>query len=251
MVEIILLPIGFAIAVLYSMIGLGGGSLFVPLLVLGFGLPTQKAIGVSLFGIAFMTVAATLVYAIQKRINYKVGLLLDTLDVPGAVLGAYLTTLVAPLLLGGMFGAVLMVIAWLIIFQKGSKGEGRRFAVTHKVVGCCLLGSFLSGVVSGMFGIGGGVVDEAVMILLLGMSIRISAGTAMFGMAITVVAALLPHWIFGNVLLDYAAPLGLGCILGAPIGSFFSARIKATTLRRILGVVLVIIAIRMLLLPAL
>ncbi|MFN4133966.1 MAG: sulfite exporter TauE/SafE family protein, partial [Candidatus Hadarchaeales archaeon] len=250
-VEMLLLPIGFLIAVLYSMIGLGGGSIFVPLLVLAFGLQTQKAIGTSLFAITFMTIAATMGYAAQKRINYKVGLLLDTLDVPGAALGAYFTTLVASSILGGMFGAVLLVIAGLLFFQKKSERRATKFAVTHKVIGSCLLGSLLSGVVSGMFGIGGGVVDETVMIFLLGMSIHTSAGTAMFGMAITTVAALLPHWFLGNVLPDYAVPLAIGCMLGAPVGSFFSAKIKAVILRRILGVVLVGIAFRMLLLPCL
>ena len=83
MIELTLIPLGFLIATVYSMVGLGGGTLFVPLLVLAFGLPTQNAVGISLLAITFMAISSTVAYAMQKRIDYKVGLLLDTLDVPG------------------------------------------------------------------------------------------------------------------------------------------------------------------------
>jgi len=112
-----------------------------------------------------------------------------------------------------------------------------------------MLGSLASGVVSAMFGIGGGVVDEMVMILMLGMTIRLSAGTAMFGMALTTVAALIPHWFLGNVLLDYAIPLTIGCVIGGQIGPYLSKRTRASTLRKILAAVFIVIGVRMLLVP--
>jgi hypothetical protein len=100
-----------------------------------------------------------------------------------------------------------------------------------------------------MFGIGGGVIDETVMILLLGMSIHLSAGTAMFGMAITTVAAVIPHWFLGNILLGYAIPLAIGCVIGGQIGPYLSKRTSASTLRKILAAVFIIIGARMLLVP--
>lgn len=253
MIELILIPLGLVIAALSSMIGLAGGSFMVPMLVLVFGLPTQKAVGVSLFAIVFMTISATTAYAVQKRIHYRVGLLLDTLDVPGAVIGAYVTTLIAPRWLGGMFGGLLLVIATYIIFKKNSEKKNdsnyKFLGLSSRVVGYCLLGSLLSGVVSAMFGIGGGVIDETVMILLLGMSIHLSAGTAMFGMAITTIAAVIPHWYIGNILPDYAIPLAIGCVLGAQVGAYYSKRVRASTLKKILGAVFVVIGLRMLLVP--
>ena len=247
MIELTLIPLGLLIATVCSMVGLAGGSFMVPALALAFGLPMQIAIGVSLFAIMFMTISATAAYAMQRRIDYKVGLLLDTLDVPGAVLGAYITMLIAPRWLGGMFGGLLFVIAIYMIRKKNSKaGPRKKFSLSQRVVLCCLLGSLASGIVSGMLGIGGGVIDEAVMILLLGMSIHMSAGTAMFGMAITTIAAVIPHWFFGNILLEYAIPLAIGCVFGAQLGSHLSKRARASTLRKILGAILILIGVRML-----
>jgi len=251
MIELTLIPLGVLIATVYSMVGLAGGTIFVPLLVLAFGLSTQNAVGVSLFAIMFMAISATVAYAAQKRINYKVGLLLDTLDVPGAFLGAYITTLIAPRWLAGLFGGLVLVIAILMIWRKNSKkaDSDKVLGLSRRVVSYCLLGSLVSGVVAAMFGIGGGVIDETVMILLLGMSIHMSAGTAMFGMAITTVAAVIPHWYLGNVLFDYAIPLTIGCVLGGQLGPYLSKRTRASTLRKILGAILILVSIRMLMVP--
>ncbi|MBC7218558.1 MAG: sulfite exporter TauE/SafE family protein [Hadesarchaea archaeon] len=252
MLELILIPIGLLIATFFSMIGLVGGSFIVPLLVLAFGLPTQKAIGVSLFTVMFTAISSTLAYAAQRKIHFKVGLLLDTLDVPGAFLGAYLTALIASNWLAAMFGGLLILLAVRMIQRRNSGREvelAGQLQLNRRVVAACVLGSLASGIVSGMFGVGGGIIDELVMIMMIGMSIRLSAGTAMFGMAITTVAAVIPHWLMGNVLLDYALPLTLGSLIGGQIGPYLSKRTQPATLRRILAVVFVVIGVRMFLVP--
>ena len=250
MIELTLIPLGLLIATVYSMVGLGGGTIFVPLLVLAFGLPAQQAVGVSLLAIMFMAISSTIAYAIQNKINYKVGLLLDTLDVPGAFIGAYVTTLIASRWLAGLFGALVLTIAIFMVLKKNAKTDSNdAFKLSTRVVAYCIFGSLLSGIVAGMFGIGGGIIDETVMIFMLGMSIHMSAGTAMFGMAITTIAAVIPHWLLGNIMLDYAVPLVIGCVFGAQLGPFLSKRTSASTLRKILGAILVLISIRMLLVP--
>ena len=251
MIELTLILLGLLIATISSMVGLAGGAFIVPALVLLFGLPTQEAVGVSLFAIVFMTISATAAYAIQKRINYKVGLLLDTLDVPGAVLGVYVTTLIAPGWLAGIFGGLLIAIAAYMIWRKNfaKTGSRKKFIFSRRVIYYCLFGSLVSGVASGMLGIGGGAIDETVMILFLGMSIHMAAGTSVFGMAITTVAAMIPHWLLGNVLFSYAIPLAIGCVLGGQLGPYLSKRARASTLRKILGAILIFIGLRMLLVP--
>ncbi|MEW6222531.1 MAG: sulfite exporter TauE/SafE family protein [Candidatus Hadarchaeota archaeon] len=253
MIELSLLLIGLLIATVSSMVGLAGGSFMVPMLVLVFGLSTQKAVGASLFAIMFLSISATLAYARQKKIHYKVGLMLDTLDIPGAVLGAFITTLVSSTLLAGMFGALLLSIVIYMFLIKNSKTEGssdRKYCrMSTRILTYCLLGSLMSGVVSGLFGIGGGVIDEMVLILMLGMSIHLSAGTAMFGMAITTVAAVVPHWFLGNIALGYAVPLATGCVVGGQIGPYISKRTRASTLRKILATIFIVIGVRMLLVP--
>ncbi|MEM3616370.1 MAG: sulfite exporter TauE/SafE family protein [Candidatus Bathyarchaeia archaeon] len=250
MIELLLLLTGLMVATVCSLVGLGGGILIVPILVLGFGLRTQHAIGVSLLMMTFTTISATVAYARQKRINYKVGVLLDVLDVPGAVLGAFITTLLSSNLLAGLFGCLLMIISMHIIRKNKDGGEDAinsgDFSLSRRAIYLCLLTSFVSGFVAGMFGAGGGTVDIIAMVLVLGMSPYIATGTSEFGMALTNTAALIPHIFLGNVVLEKAVPITIGAVIGAQLGPAISRRMKVATLRKILGVVLLIVGIRML-----
>jgi len=251
--ELTLIPIGLFIATISSMVGLGGGVFFVPLLVLAFGLPAQKAVGISLMAMTFATISATIAYSRQRKINYRVGILLDVFDVPGAVLGAYLTTLLAPRWLAGLFGILLFIISIYMIRKRENpprrSSRPKFLGLPTKVIYFCLAASFASGIVAGMFGAGGGTVDETVMILVLGMPVHMAAGTSVFGMALTNTAAAIPHGALGNILPEYAIPLIIGAVFGAQLGPRLSKRVKGSTLRKILGVVFVIIGLRMILVP--
>ena len=237
--------LGLAVSTVCSMVGLGGGAFIVPSLIILFSVPVKTAIGTSLFAVMIATISATIVYAAQKRIDYRVGLLLDTLDIPGAALGAYLTLLICPRLLALLFG--LTVILTSISIARRRENSPSRFRLTARAVGICVLGSFASGVVSGMLGIGGGVVDEAVMILLLGMPVGLSAGTAIFGMSLTTVGAVIPHYLIGNIASDLAIPLGAGCAVGGMIGPTLGGRLKSAVLRRALAAMMILVGVRMIL----
>ncbi|MEM2281950.1 MAG: sulfite exporter TauE/SafE family protein [Candidatus Hadarchaeales archaeon] len=243
--ELLLFPAGLLISALFSSLGLGGGMLMVPLL-LWSGLPIHAAIGTSLFAITVLSCSATIAYALQKCIDYRVGLLLDTLDIPGAIAGTYLTTLISSRPLSLAFSALLLLSSLRLLTRKG-EGTLGPMPPGPKLVATVLAGSFASGLVSGMFGIGGGIVDELVMLLVLGMSIKISAGTSMFGMSLTMTAAFLSHFSLGNFSPSHALPLALGCAAGGPIGAWISLRAPARKLQKMLGIVGVGVGIRMLL----
>jgi len=89
----LLLPIfGFLIGTMASMTGIGGGAFIVPLLTLIYAFAPANAVGTSLTTIIFTAIASTINYSRQKRIYYKTGLILAIMTAPGAVLGAYLTS---------------------------------------------------------------------------------------------------------------------------------------------------------------
>ncbi|MEM2250657.1 MAG: sulfite exporter TauE/SafE family protein [Candidatus Hadarchaeales archaeon] len=238
--------LGLAVSAVCSMVGLGGGAFITPALILLFSLPVKQAIGTSLFGIMIASISATIIHAKHKRVNYRIGLLLDTLDVPGAALGAYLTFFLPSHLLALFFGSIVLIMSALIMRKESDKSNCLN--LTAKIVVVCIFGSFISGLVSGMVGVGGGIIDEAVMILALGMPIKVSAGTALFGMSLTTIGAVVPHHILGNVRIDFALPLGIGCAIGAIIGSSLTGRIHQEILKKILAAVMILIGIRMILL---
>jgi len=68
-------------------------------------------------------------------------------------------------------------------------------------------------------------------------------------MALTNTAAAIPHGALGNILPGYAIPLIIGAVVGAQLGPRLSKRVKGSTLRKILGLVFIVIALRMILVP--
>jgi len=116
LVEVLLVfVLGFFISIPSSMVGLAGGFLFVPFLIIVFGLPAQNAAAVSLVAICGTTFSATVGYVRQGRVDYKLGLLYDVLDIPGVILGAFLTTVLSSDLLRGIYGFFILFISLLLI----------------------------------------------------------------------------------------------------------------------------------------
>jgi uncharacterized membrane protein YfcA len=117
-----LIPLGFAAGVLGSMIGLGGGIIVVPILTF-FGFSPTLAASNSLFAAFSNAIASTISYSRQKRIEYSLGVKLGLLTIPGTVLGAYVSSDVAPEIFKVLFGFVLIASAIYIFMRKKIEGK--------------------------------------------------------------------------------------------------------------------------------
>ncbi len=247
-----------AVGCLAAMVGVGGGFLVVPMLILIWGLSAQDAAGTSLLMIIFTSLSSTAAYARQRRIDYRLGLILASGTIPGALLGAYVTSLVESVVLVGLFGVFLlglsinMLIAREIPDEQSASSEastkvdanGRVFR--HAVrTSRGLPGSFAAGLTSGFFGIGGGVLIVPLLRLWLGIPMHIACATSMFMMVFTSIAAASTHAALGHCRLDYAIPLCIGIIAGTQIGAFLAKRTKARILEKMLGACLLVVGARM------
>ena len=264
-VEVILLfATGLLISVPSAMVGLGGGIFIVPALILIFQLPPENAIAVSLVAISGTTISATLGYMRQKRVDYKLALLYDILDVPGVAIGAYLTTLLLSRVLVGICGIFIIIISISLMrykknFELKSSLEGRfnkgwKREVTHssgeksvyfiRNLYAPLISSFLGGLVTGLSGLGGGITDTTTMILL-GVPSHIAVASSEFAMALTNGTGVLVHGLLNNVLVDYALPLTLGTVIGAQVGCMIAKRVRADVLRKILSIIAFLVGLRL------
>jgi uncharacterized membrane protein YfcA len=258
---------GFLVGIVASLTGVGGGIFIVPLLTVLFSFIPQHAIGTSLTCIIFTALAATYSYARQKRVFYRTGLLLAITTVPGAYLGAYLTSLISPNLLGLIFGVFLLFMSLRMIYQKREEFAERSSPVSEspdfshslpqpresdaelvKSTWTLILGvalSFFAGLASGFLGIGGGVLGVPIMTLVMGMPIHFATATSMFTMVFTSISGVTKHALAHHVHLSPALLLALGTVFGAQVGANFSTRVSGKTLRRIFGAVLLLVSIQM------
>ena len=258
--EILLPFLGFLIGIVASMVGVGGGVFIVPLLTLAYGFSPSEAVGTSLATIIFTSLASTANYSRQKRIYYKTGLILALTTVPGAFLGAYLTSIIEERLLGLIFGIFLFFVALRMIlrlnFSRSEKeksadhalvrSEGLLFKSRANFLSGVML-SFFGGLSSGLLGIGGGSLLVPIMVMVMNMPMHITVATSMFTMIFTSTSGVVQHFSLGNIQFEHMLLLVLGTIFGAQLGAYTSKRISASNLRRIFGAVLVIVSIRMIL----
>ncbi len=262
--DMILAPfVAFLVGIVAAMIGVGGGVFIVPFLTLVSGFFPQEAVGTSLAMIVFTSLSSTIRYSRQRRIDYKVGLILILTTIPGAFLGAYLTTFFTSKLLGLTFGIFLILVVLRMAFSssfhkqvlpKAQKSWHRKIIdLDGKVfeydtnVSLGLVLSFFGGLSSGLLGIGGGSLMVPILHLIMGLPIHITVATSMFIMIFTSVSGVATHFSLGNVHLDYAILLSVGVIFGAQLGAHIAKKASGKNLRRLFAVVLLIVSVRMIL----
>ena len=264
---LLIFAVGFGVSIPSSLVGLGGGFIIVPVLILVFQVPVNNAVAISLVAILGTTVSSTLGYIKQKRVDFKLGLLYDILDVPGIVMGAYLTTILPVNVLIVLCGIFIVAISILVIKQRrkhrskegsdtnGSASkresnkidsEGKAFRYTLRSTPLALISSLLGGLVAGLSGLGGGITDVSTM-MLLGIPAHIAVASSEFAMAITNGFGVLAHGFLNNILIEYALPLTLGTIIGAQVGCLIAKRVEGKTIRGILSIIALVAGIRLIL----
>ncbi|MCW4034519.1 MAG: sulfite exporter TauE/SafE family protein, partial [Candidatus Bathyarchaeota archaeon] len=248
-----------------SMCGLGGGFILVPTLILVFNLPPQSAVAISIVAMFGTTISATLGYLKQKRVDFKLAVLYDVFDIPGVIIGAYLTTILPKDFLIGLCGFFILFLSLLMLRNlrkktcatgfssvKEEDGWGRKvqdsmnhvFEYKIRKPGLVVLSSLMSGLVTGLAGLGGGITDTTTMILL-GVPSHIAVASSEFAMALTNGAGILTHGFLQNIPFDYAIPITIGTIIGAQFGVLLAKRAKQQTLKMILALISLAFSIRL------
>jgi len=237
---ILLLIIGVLVAIPTSMVGLAGGVIFTPILLLFFDLSPNNAVAISLVAMLGNTASCSTSYLIQKRVNIKVAIVYDLADLPGVSLGAWLTIILPYDIMVGIIGISLYSMGIVLlkeVFQNNESEQSEKINLKYdfknKHIPLALISSFFSGLVTGLVGIGGGTADTTTM-LLLGMSPHLAGPTSEFAMTFTNIIGVISHAMLGNILWDVAIPLALGAVLGGQIGAYYSKKVKPKILITIL-----------------
>jgi uncharacterized membrane protein YfcA len=263
--EVFLLPImGLLVGIIAAMLGIGGGVFVVPalqLLPMSITFSPHMAAGTSLGMIVFKSLSSTMGYARQKRIDYKIGLFMVIVTIPGALLGATLTEVLSSEILIIIFSIFLLYVASRMIFSYSLGFIQSRREVTggaRELIDCdgrtfnyqadIKLGlplGFFAGISSGLLGIGGGALMVPILHFAMSFPMHIAVATSVFIMIFTSTSAVATHVYFGNVQFGYVILLSIGVIIGAQIGTRIAKRTSSTNLKKIFGVLLIIVSLRM------
>ena len=237
-----LIPLGFAAGVLGSIIGLGGGIVAVPVMTFA-GFPQTLAASNSLFAAFSNAIASTATYAKQKRIEYVIGLKLGLMCIPGTILGAFVSDIVTPVIFQVLF-AMILISSAVYIFVKRKMSE-KSYNLTNIMMVFAAGASFFAGVISSLFGIGGGVVFVPLMVIGIGIAMRKAAPTSQLVLLFASFSGLIVHSFLGHPDFIQALLLSIGAFGGGLLGARLSLDIKETKLKIIVTIVLLAAAIKL------
>ena len=245
---------------LAALAGVGGGFLYVPILVLVFGLDPQDAVGTSLTVIIFTTLAASVSYLRQKRVFFRSAACLIVPSVMFAIAGAYLTSFISGVIVALLFSLVVGVLAVKLLFQEfpfvraiewgpsfeetccdcfSCTAKNRLYYVHYAVWGA------LAGLASGLTGIGGGIFNVPAMVTA-GMPVHFTVATSSVVVLATSGAGAGIHATLGHIQPAYALSLSIGAVIGAYAGAQTAPKAPEQLLRKGIGILLAIVAITML-----
>ncbi len=210
-----------------TLLGIGGGAIMVPLLILS-GINPREAIPASLVAI-LGTSSGGLYYLIKKRlVDYKLAIILETASITGATLGVILFTRITNQALTATLGATLIASGVLFIIRERTlrvkRGTPRKKSMVRLTV--ALTVSLLAGLLSALLGIGGGVIKVPVLVLILEMPIHVAVSTSKLMVGITAATGVIGHALHENVNWLLALSLLTGTYTGATISSRLLTRAK-------------------------
>jgi hypothetical protein len=237
---------GLAAGAFGAMLGLGGGVLIVPLLTLGFGQPITVAAGSSLVAVVATSASAAAHYVRTGQADVRLGLMLETSTVLGALAGGLLAGILPDRILALLFAVLLVYVAVTLGLRALHPAPGDEamevtdvghVPVPRRLVAPALLGAGGAGVLSSLLGIGGGMAKVPLVHLLLRRSMRVSVATSNFVIGVTAAAGVYPYLMRGEVNPAIAGPVVLGVVAGSAVAARLASRIQP----RIVSLVFVLV----------
>lgn len=249
-----------------ALAGIGGGVLLVPLLTGLFDLPIHIAIGASLMSVLATSSVAAAAYLRQGIVHLRLALILQTTTVVGAIIGSLTASRLEERVLAGLFA---LLMAGLVFNFLRREKPAPADAATHTRGRIRLSGSFIdprlrkpisyrvrnaeiglvtsaaAGTLSGMLGIGGGVIQVPLMVSVMGVPIRAAAATSSYMIGLTAVASLSVYLAAGFFDPKVAVSVMSGTMAGAYIGSRLQGRVDSSILRWLFILIMCVLGIQM------
>ncbi|MRG47418.1 TSUP family transporter [Chitinophaga sp. SYP-B3965] len=264
---LLLVGLGFFIGTFGTLIGAGGGFILMPLLLLMYpDMSPDVLTSISLAVVFLNASSGSIAYARKKRIDYRSALIFALATLPGAIIGAFTTTLLSRHIFNIILGALLIVVAIFLMLKpqqggyamRGLKGRCVDRCVTerngdeHRFSFNIWTGiwiSFVVGFISSLLGIGGGIIHVPALISLLNFPIHVATATSHLILAIMALAGTIVHMIQGSFWEGWqtALAIGSGVVIGAQLGAGLSSKVKPKGIILALAGALLIVGVRLIL----
>ena len=251
-VTTLVLTLLFALAGFIDSIAGGGGLVSLTSLYAA-GLPPVNAVSTNKFSMTFGTLFATINYAREKKIVWRLVLPSILFALAGSSIGAQLALRFADTLLRYMLLFVLPVLTFLTLKKKEGKGKGMIkvnenplsfdiSTLTYVVSAVC---SFAIGIYDGFFGPGTGTFFT-ILFSFVGLPLIYSAGTTKVLNLTSNIAAFTTFLINGTIVFSIGVSCAVSSIIGNLLGSAYALKRGGKAIRKVLVVVIILLYIKIL-----
>ncbi|MGM9656431.1 MAG: sulfite exporter TauE/SafE family protein [Alloprevotella sp.] len=262
---LILLAASYCAGLLGSLTGLGGGVVVIPVLTLCFGVDFHYAVGAALVASIATSSGSGSAYVKEGVTNIRLGMFLEIATTIGAVCGAAVAIYLNSNTIAIIYGGVLVLTAAmqqrrksdhdgvvgsemarrLKLFSSWPQKDGtmKHYQLRHVGGGFSVM--YVAGVLSGILGIGSGVLKVIAMDGIMKVPFKVSTTTSNFMMGVTACASAVIYVQRGNIVPGMACPVMIGVLFGALTGAKLLKRLDVRLLRRIFCIVILMVAANM------
>ena len=212
-----LIAIGLAAGLLSGLFGIGGGTIIVPALALWLGMPQRLAAGTSVAAILPAAAVGAISYAVQGNVDWTAALCLAVGIVAGAQLGTYLLARLPVSALQWAFMVFLLVVIvtlWFVVPQREDE-----IGINLLSAALLVLTGFVTGVLSGVLGVGGGVIVVPVLMFFFGANDLVAKGSSLVMMIPGSISGTIGNMRRNNVDMRAALSVGIAASVCVPFSS--------------------------------
>ena len=266
MTDLLLVPVGLLVGLVGSLIGVGGGFFVVPFLLQMWrpGTFTPATATAASLGVVFLSaLSATTANARRRRIDLRMGLVLAAGTLPWAVIGRFVILRLSARVFAWSFAGLLLAVALYLVLVRLKPGKGLVRGVpreltdsdgqTHRYelnTTAALLVGLLVGLVSSIFGVGGGLILVPFMVVAYGAPTVVATSTAQFAFIFTSLVGVAVDVVYGRMTPEgwtVVGLMGLGVAAGAQVGVALAKKVREKVVRGMLAAVIATVAILMVL----
>jgi uncharacterized protein len=242
--------VGLTAGLFSALFGVGGGLIMVPAMALLLNIRAQRAVATSLAVIIPTGLVGALEYSRHLKgqghsgLDLMVVLWLGLGGVGGGVIGAIVANLIGAKQLKRIFGVFVVAVGAYMLMRTGGPADGAAVSQSRGALEMVGVG-VLVGIVSGLLGVGGGIVMVPALVLLLGYSQHLAQGTSLAVIIPVSISGTLVHASKGNVIWSFAFWLAAGAMIGAGIMGSVVVNIPNDQLRLMFGIFMILVGASM------
>ena len=231
--------VGFTSGVFSGLVGIGGGTVMTPGIQVLLGARPIIALATPLPAIVPTAATGAWTYRRAGEIDLRAAAIMGAAGIAGAVGGAALTDVVNT-------DVLLLATAVILAYQAVGilRGSERRSASERRIPSTAFAATGLvAGFVSGLLGVGGGIIMVPILAGFLGMPLKRTLGTSLATIVLLAIPGTIVHTALGHIDWAIFAALTIGAVPGARVGARLALRTRTSVLRIVVGGFLLAVAI--------